>query len=108
MDEKQPSDQLRCQQVVYEIRIRDHLHDRRAALFEGLTITRQSDGTTVLSGPLPDQTALHGILFRIRDMNLTLISVNQIHVTQEDRLPTTDEDRELNVQPDTRPIDDLT
>ena len=108
MDDIQPSDRLPCQQVVYEIRIRDHLHDRRAALFEGMTITRHSDGTTVLLGPLPDQTALHGILLRIRDMNLQLISVNRIEVRGENWPSTQDEDQEPRGQPHARPIDSLT
>jgi hypothetical protein len=68
---------------IYEIRIQGHLHDRRAGQFEGLTITRERGGTTLLRGPLPDQTALHSILFIIRDMNLKLISVNQIQTDKE-------------------------
>ncbi len=63
---------------VYEIRIRGHLQDRWAEWFERLTISRENDGTTTLFGPLPDQTALHSILTRIRDMNLELISVTQV------------------------------
>ena len=62
---------------IYEIRVQGHFHDRWAERFEDLTITRESDGTTVLYGPLPDQTALHSVLLRIRDMNLKLISVSQ-------------------------------
>ena len=63
---------------IYEIRILGHIHERWYERFEGLNITSMSDGTTVLCGPLPDQTALHSILLRIRDMNLKLISLNQI------------------------------
>ena len=65
---------------IYEIRIQGHLHERREGLFEGLTITRCSDGSTTLIGPLPDQTALHSILLRIRNMNLKLISVNKVEI----------------------------
>jgi len=61
----------------YEIRIRGRLEKRWAKSFEGLAFTHESDGTTTLSGPLPDQAALHSILLKIRDMNLTLISVSQ-------------------------------
>lgn len=68
----------KTQPDIYEIRIEGHLHKKREGLFEGLTITPCDDGTTVLFGPLPDQTALHSILLRIRNMNLKLISINQI------------------------------
>lgn len=63
---------------VFEIRIQGHVSDARAELFENMAVRRESDGTTTLSGPLPDQTALHSILVRIRNMNLKLISVNEI------------------------------
>lgn len=66
-----------CGSEVYEIRIRGHLQDRWAESFECMTITREDDGTTTLYGYLPDQTALHSILMRIRDMNIKLISVRQ-------------------------------
>ncbi len=46
--------------------------------FDGLQITHEKDGTTILCGPLPDQTALHSILRKIRDLNLHLISVKQV------------------------------
>ncbi len=62
--------------VVHEIRIKGHLHDRWADRFEGLAFTHESDGTTTLSGPLTDQAALHGVLNRIRDLGLPLISVH--------------------------------
>ncbi len=60
---------------LYEIRIKGHLDDRWAAWFEGLSFTHESDGTTTLDGPLTDQAALHGVLNRIRDLNLPIISV---------------------------------
>jgi hypothetical protein len=63
---------------IYEIRIRGHLPDKYLAWFEGMSITREDDGTTTILGELSDQTALHSILFKIRDMNVTLISVNTI------------------------------
>jgi hypothetical protein len=78
MSDTQSSKQCSYEQDIYEIRIQDHLPDRWSKRFAGLSITRESDGTTTLSGPLPDQTALHSILLRIRDMNLRLISVRQI------------------------------
>lgn len=66
------------QSEVYEIRIQGHLQDKWAEWFEGLILTREIDGTTTLYGPLPDQTALHSILLKIRNMNLKLISVKEV------------------------------
>ncbi len=61
---------------VYEIRLKGHLDARWAEWFEGLTITLEENGCTLLSGPLADQAALHGILKKVRDLGLTLLSVN--------------------------------
>jgi hypothetical protein len=60
----------------YEIRINGHFDDSWANWFEGLTFTNQEDGDAVLSGHLPDQAALQGILNQIGNLGLTLISVN--------------------------------
>ena len=79
MGKNQPPNGTRRQADIYEIRVLGHLHERREELFEGLSVIRCDDGTTTLIGPLPDQTALHSILLRIRNMNLKLISVNQIN-----------------------------
>ena len=68
----------------YEIKIKGHLNHRWDEWFYDLTITQESDGTTTIFGPLPDQTVLHSILERIRDMNLQLISVSQIESAPED------------------------
>jgi len=59
----------------YEIRIKGHLDDRWAEWLEGLTFMQASDGTTLLEGLLPDQAALHGVLNKIRDLDLPIISV---------------------------------
>ena len=61
---------------VYRIRIRGHLGRQWAGWFEGLTITLEADGCTLLSGPLVDQAALHGILKKVRDLGMPLLSVN--------------------------------
>lgn len=60
---------------VYSIRVAGRLDAERAAWFDGLTLIHTSAGETVLSGPVRDQSALHGILARIRDLGLTLIAV---------------------------------
>jgi hypothetical protein len=60
----------------YEIRVQGHLDTRWAAWFDGLTIAPDSDGTTTIEGPVADQAALHGLLQKIRDLGLPLISVN--------------------------------
>jgi hypothetical protein len=59
----------------YRIRVKGHLADRWAAWFDGMAVTRQSDGTTVLDGPVTDQAALHGLLRKVSDLGLPLVSV---------------------------------
>lgn len=68
----------------YEIRLKGHLDERWAAWFDGLSLTRESDGTTVLSGPVVDQAALHGLLRKVRDLGLPLISVTRVEPDQSD------------------------
>ena len=70
--------------MAYKIRIKGHMDTKWADLFEGLQITHEEDGTSTLYGPLPDQTALHSILRKIRDLNLQLISVNQVNLDAQD------------------------
>lgn len=62
----------------YEIRIEGHLDDRWQDWFDGWTVIRQAGGTTLLSGPVPDQPALYGLLRKVRDLGLPLFSVRQI------------------------------
>ena len=61
----------------YEIRLKGHLDDRWAGWFDGLTITREAGGETLLSGSVVDQAALHGLLRKVRDLGLPLLSVVQ-------------------------------
>lgn len=63
------------QPVVYQIRIKGHLDPKWRLWFEGLTITREEDGDTLLTGPVIDQAALHGLLKKVRDLGMPLISV---------------------------------
>jgi hypothetical protein len=74
----------------YEIRLKGHLDDRWAAWFGGLTITLEEDGDTLLSGTVVDQAALHGLLKKVRDLGMPLLSVNFVSPDQarpqEDKL----------------------
>ena len=75
MSETHASTEHHYEPELYEIRIKGHLDERWADWFEGLTFTLVRDGTTLLDGPLTDQAALHGVLNRIRDLSLPIISV---------------------------------
>lgn len=63
---------------LYEIRIQGHLDDGRASWFDGLTLTREADGETRLTGRVVDQAALYGLLRKVRDLGMPLISVTRI------------------------------
>ena len=62
----------------YEIRVKGRLDTRWAASLDGLSLTHASDGTPVIHGPVADQAALHGLLQRLRDLGLPLVSVTQV------------------------------
>jgi hypothetical protein len=62
----------------YEIRLRGHLASRWSDWFDGLTLTREDGGTTLLHGPVVDQAALHGLLQKVRDTGLPLVSVTPV------------------------------
>jgi len=64
--------------ALYEIRIKGHLDDRWADRFDGLTLTREDDGVTVLTGTVVDQAALHGLLRAVRDLGVRLLSVTRL------------------------------
>jgi hypothetical protein len=64
--------------MVYQIRIKGQLDPRWTDWFEGLTITPQEDGNTLLTGTLVDQAALYGLLKKVRDLGVPLLSVNSI------------------------------
>ena len=78
MGERDDSTRRHDESALHEIRVQGHLDDRWAQRVEGLTLTRESDGTTTLTGPLADQAALHGLLSRIRDLNVTIVSVRRV------------------------------
>ena len=64
--------------TLYQIKVKGHVDEKWSDWFNGLTISHQDDGTTIFYGPLPDQTALHSVLDKIRDMNLSLVLVQLI------------------------------
>lgn len=70
----------------YEIRIKGHLDARWGDQFEGLTITLEENGDTLLSGPVADQAALHGLLKKVRDLGMPLVSVGPVKPGPPSRL----------------------
>jgi hypothetical protein len=62
----------------YEIKLKGHLNESWADWFDEMSFTHQTDGTTTLTGEIVDQSALHGVLKKVRDLGLPLISVNQV------------------------------
>jgi len=85
MSDKQTYDEKHNQPQLYEIRIKGHLDDRWTEWFEGLTIMLEKDGDTLLTGPVIDQAALHGLLKKVRDLGMPLVSVSPV----ESESPTT-------------------
>lgn len=82
MSDKKTFDEKHNQHQCYEIRLKGHLDDRWAEWFEGLTITLEENSDTLLSGLVADQAALHGLLKKVRDLGMTLVSVNQVQFNE--------------------------
>lgn len=70
--------------TIYQIRIGSQLSEHWTAWFDQMTLTKAENGDTLFTGPVADQAALHGLLRKVRDLGLPLISVNQIQSGQED------------------------
>src|SRR5512136_2329790 len=66
------------QPVIYQIRLKGHLSREWTDWFGGLTITLEDNGDTLLTGPVVDQAALHGLLKKVRDLGAPLVSVSQV------------------------------
>ncbi len=64
--------------MAYQIRLKGHLGSHWTDWFEGLTITLEENGDTLLTGPVIDQSALHGLLKRVRDLGMPLVSLNRV------------------------------
>ena len=67
------------QPMIYQIRIKGHLGPRWTEWFEGMTITLEDNGETLLTGPVVDQAALHGLLRKVRDLGMPLISAIRVN-----------------------------
>ena len=72
------------QPMVYHIRIKGHLGQQWTDWFDGLTITQEEDGITLLNGSVIDQAVLHGILKKVRDLGMPLLSVNIVGPDSQD------------------------
>jgi hypothetical protein len=78
MSETDASTEDRYEPGWYEVRIKGHLDDRWAAWFGSLTLTLEETGNTLLTGPVVDQAALYGLLKKVRDLGMPLVSVNRV------------------------------
>ena len=84
MSETHPSAADHYEPGLYEIRIQGHLDDGWTDWFSGLTLTLEGNGNTLLAGPVVDQAALHGLLRKVRDLGMPLISVIRVEAGQAD------------------------
>ena len=75
------------QPVAYQIRLKGHLGSEWTDWFDGLSITLEEDGDTLLTGPVVDQAALHGLLKRVRDLGMPLVSVSPVEPGPSTTLP---------------------
>ena len=75
------------QPMVYHIRLKGHLDHQWTDWFGGVTVTLEDNGETLLTAPLTDQAALHGLLKKVRDLGLPLLAVNRVESDQTDRSP---------------------
>jgi hypothetical protein len=72
------------QPLIYQIRVKGHLDRQWTEWFGGLVITLDDDGNTLLTGPVVDQSALYGLVKKVRDLGMPLLSVNPVEASQMD------------------------
>ncbi len=77
-NELDPKTDSNEQPIVYQIRLRGHLHSQWADWVGGLAVSLEGDGDTLLTGPVVDQAALYGLLKKVRDLGMPLVSVNPV------------------------------
>ncbi len=82
MSKKQNPIEEHSKPGIYEIRLQGHLDEQWSEWFEGLTVTLEDNGETSLTGPVVDQAALHGLLKKVRDLGMPLISVTPVNPHQ--------------------------
>jgi hypothetical protein len=82
----------RGEPVVYQIRLRGNLGSQWTDWFGGLSITLGEDGDTLLTGPVVDQAALHGLLKKVRDLGMPLVSVNRVQINETHPYRSTEEE----------------
>ena len=80
---RKPKDES-AQPTIYQIRLKGHLGRRWNDWFDGMTITLDANGDSLLTGPVVDQAALHGVLMKVRDLGLPLVSIIEIEGEQTD------------------------
>jgi hypothetical protein len=72
------------QPLIYQLRIEGHLEDQWADSFGGMSLSREENGDTLLTGKVVDQAMLHGLLKKVRDLGLSLVSINRVELDQSD------------------------
>lgn len=87
MSEKRVPGEKHDKPEVYEIRLKGHLHRQWEDWFDGLTITLEENGETRVTGPVADQSALHGLLRKVRDLGMPLLSVHRLEAGHTKRIP---------------------
>ncbi len=85
----------------YQICIQGHLAARWAGWFDGLSLTNEPDGTTLICGPVADQSALHGLLQKVRDLGLPLVSVTRVGTDHTDTPTMTPHEAQVHPQGET-------
>jgi len=90
--------------MIYQIRLKGHLDHQWIHWFDGLTITLEEDGNTLLAGPVADQAALHGLLKKVRDLGMPLVSVNRVQFNETHPYRSKKE-KEMNTIKSTKEID---
>lgn len=85
--------------ICYELRLLGHLDPHWSTWFAGLTLTQEADGTTSLRGTVADQAELHGLIAKVRDLGVTLLSITPADTTMSDQEPQTDTNETTDAGP---------